>query len=174
MSNAETLLKAFFVLLIGAGLTVGAAAIQMEGTSSFNPFTGSDGEPRYTLSTSIGVEGTGTAIKINEGSYGQTIQQTSLLGGLSFAGQLSALSLTEAENVELKYTLHGPIDQPVVKTDNLGNVGKLGGSKTSSFKARNLPCGSYVLHMNLNWNTGSDYYQRDIQINCREDGGGSQ
>lgn len=159
MVNAVDIGKIIVVLLLGTAFTIGVATIDLPGTSD------ADGETTYDLKTTIGVEGTGTDIKINENSYSQRIKESSLFGGLSFTSDIDEFSLTKAENVRMKYTLNGPIESKV-KTDNIGEVGKLGGSKSSTFKATNLPCGSYVLHMNLNWNTGSDYYRKNIDIAC--------
>lgn len=165
MANSEVLLKSLFVLLIGAGLTAGVAALQMDGTSSIN--LGGDSEPRCILEAEVGVgsaELSTDKIKIKESSFRHDVRKDPVFSSLSIIGPQSEMSLLKTENVEMDYTLNGPVQR--TDTDDLGSVGAVSASKQSSFKAGNLPEGSYVLHMNLNWNSGQDYMRRDINVEC--------
>lgn len=149
------------------------AAVDMPGTNSVGiPGISDDGETRYTLDATIGVKGTATGVALNKDSFRADVSKTTPLGGLSFTAgntSLSMLSLTNADNVELTYTLHGPIDSPKTFTDDLGDIRKITGSEQSQFTARNLPCGNYVLHMDLYWDGGHDYHREDVQIACGGD-----
>ena len=170
MANTENAVKALLVLTIGVGATALVAGTDLPGTNGIN--IGGDDEPRYVLTADVGV---GSAelkqdkIKIKEKSFRYDVDRQTLVSPLSITSPGGALSYLEAEGVEMKYTLNGPIERPIEKTDNIGSVGSISASKLSTFKAGNLPCGSYVLHMNLNWNSGSDYYKQPIDISCRGD-----
>ena len=162
-------------LVLGAGVTLLSVGLLLAALTVFSsgavaqvtgPFTGGTAEPRCTFSSTVGLEGTGTVVKIN--TVETDVSETSPLG-LSFIGPgNTALSLTEAENVRVAHTLAGPVD--VEKTDNLGSVGKFGATDSSSFEARNLPEGTYNYFVDLTYNTGEDHYEtRGVTVEC---GGG--
>lgn len=166
MVEIDDVLKILIVLGLGIGAMALVAAADLPGTAGAD-----SGEPRYVLTAEVGVESaelSNDKIRINEESFRSDVKQQGLLPPLSMTGGGAAMSFLEAENVKMDYTLQGPIDDPVTKTEHLGSVGAVSASKMSSFKASNLPCGQYVLHMDLYWNTGEDYMQREIPIHCNE------
>ena len=154
-----------FMLFIASGAAVAVMSVQTPGTST--PSIGGDQEPRYVLNAEVGV---GSAelkqdkIKIKEQSFRYDVKKQGLFNSLTLVGG-SELSLLKAENVEMKYRLTGPVTRS--STKQLGNVGAISASKLSTFKAGNLPCGTYDLTMNLQWNTGQDQFNKQIEIACR-------
>lgn len=177
MVSETDLLKLGVVVFAALGLTLIVAGIQVDGTSSFNPLTGDseDGETRYSYSSSISVASTGTSVELKPDTFKQNIEEQGILGGsLTFTRSLQDVqaSLTTVENVEVKYTLNGPVDRNITKWDSLGDIGRFADSKQSSFEASNLPCGSYVVHMNLLSSQGEiDYFRKDFRIQCSDGGG---
>lgn len=166
MANRTDLMAFVFMLFIASGAAVAVMSVQTPGTST--PGIGGDQEPRYVLNAEVGV---GSAelkqdkIKIKEQSFRYDVKKQGLFNSLSFTGGSGALSLLKAENVEMKYRLTGPVTRS--STDQLGNVGAISASKLSTFKAGNLPCGTYDLEMKLRWNTGQDQFNKQIEIACR-------
>lgn len=147
------------------------AAVDMPGTESVD-LPGQDFEPRYTLDATVWVS-SGLNTEIDQ--VRTEVRETSPFGRLSVTAgnhslSISSLSITQDENVELTYTLHGPIDEPRTFTDDLGDLSRLKGESVQShFTPRNLPCGNYVLHMDLYSDGGHDYHREDVQIACRGD-----
>jgi len=148
-------------LVLGAGMVYGVSLFDLPGTSN-------SGQVQCTLQGSVGVSGTGSSIEIGEESFESSVSRSGPVPGLSFTEDSDSLSLFKAKSVEMTYTLNGPINTKV-QQDSLGKISKIGGSKESSFKFNNLPEGSYVLSMDLNWNTGSDFYQEDVEVLCGGD-----
>ncbi|MFB6209614.1 MAG: hypothetical protein ABEJ56_05785 [Candidatus Nanohaloarchaea archaeon] len=159
LNGDELLVTGFALLLIAAGAAT-VSNIQLPGTEKPQ---GPNQPAECTLKGSIGIEGTGTKIKINEGSLQTKIKESGLFS-LSIVSPGTSLSILKAENVEMTYTLSGPESRE--QKDSLGSVGKLGGSKSSAFKFTDLSQGTYQLDMDLNWNTGSDSFTKTVNVQC--------
>jgi hypothetical protein len=165
------------VLSLGLGFTVLIAGLQIQGTSSIPGFGGDSGDSvqKYDFSSSVTVSSTGTGVEFSRSTYEQSITESGLFGGLSFSRSIGDIqaSLITAESVRVKYFLNGPVTRNISQVDELGDIRRLADSKESSFNAKNLPCGNYVLHMNLVTSQGEqDYFKRNVDIQCESSGGG--
>lgn len=178
MVKTEDIAKILVVLLLGLGFTVLIAGLQIQGTSSIPGFGGDSGESsgqKYDFSSSVTVSSTGTGVEFSRSSYQQSITESGLFGGLSFSRSIGDIqaSLITAESVRVKYFLNGPVTRNISQVDELGDIRRFADSKESSFNAKNLPCGNYVLHMNLLTSQGEqDYFKRNVDIQCETNGGG--
>lgn len=177
MVKVEELAKLGIVLMIGLGFTLLAASVQLNGTSSLPGIggsTGEDGQQLYDFSSKVEVSSTGTGVELARETYSQDISESGLLGGLSFTRSIEDIqaSLITSENVRVRYNLNGPVTRNISQVDDLGDIRRFAASEESSFSAKNLPCGSYVLHMNLITAQGQqDYFRRDVSIECSDEGG---
>lgn len=161
-----------FAIVLFALFQVGTAAtgVEMPGTIELDdPFQGigSGGDSdatRCTLETKVGVSGKLTGAAINKDAFRiHDIRPSGFLGSaIAGSGPMSFLGTTD---VEMKFTLNGPIDQSITTTKQVGD-GSLGSTEeaTIGFKATNLPPGQYSLHHNLYHAKGSDYLRADIII----------
>lgn len=178
MVKAEDFAKILVVLSLGLGFTVFIAGLQLQGTSGIPGIGEGGGESSqqlYDFSSSVTVSSTGTGVEFARDTYQQSITESGLFGGLSFSRSLGDIeaSLITAESVRVKYFLNGPVSRNISQVDELGDIRRFADSKKSSFNAKNLPCGNYVLHMNLVTSQGEvDYFRRNIDIMCEQSGGG--
>lgn len=151
---------------------LGAAAVgvDMPGTieldNAFQGITGgnSDEATRCTLETKVAVSGTINSATINQDSFRiHDSRPTGFLGSaVAGSGPMSFLGTTD---VEMKFTLNGPINPSYSTTKQVGD-GSLGATEeaTIGFKATNLPPGQYHLHHNLYHAKGNDYLEAVITI----------
>ncbi len=144
-------------------LAVSAAAISLPGTIEPSlPGTGGDDVKHCDLSTTISVGGTTVGANIQEPSFRKSVEPSSPLSALNTLG-MSQMSFLGASDIEIKFTLNGPIDRSISTTKQIGNLGPTQ-EDTVEFSASNLPPGTYALHHNLYWAGGNDYYKAEFEI----------
>jgi len=154
-------------LLALTQLGAAATGFEMPGTIELDdPLAGGsgDGQDACTIKTKVGISGKLSGAAINQDSFRITDARPTgfLASAVAGGGPLSFLGTTD---VEMQYTLNGPIDGSYSTTKQVGD-GSLGATEeaTSDFKATNLPPGTYHLHQKLYHAKGNDYLEAVITI----------
>lgn len=156
-----TELAGFAIIITGVVLLTGfVAGVDLPGNPTTNP---SDGEPRYDVSAEVGVSAAAVQSEpvIEEDSFIYTTQESGLFNFNVADSQ--ALSLLKVENVRVFYTLEGQ-GVTVTGEDDLGDIGRLQDTKTSTFNAANLPAGTYTLNVEAVSDQGTDTAEFSVEV----------
>jgi len=156
----DKLLSVFAVLLISAGLTAVAVAVDLPGTDTSDP-----SQNRYTYNgqVAVGVKDIAGDPIINEDTFSTCVKKD--LFSLSFGDSPDALSLTKVKGNEVTWTLRGDnLDTPKTKKDDLGSIARIGGNKVSSVKFSNLNSGTYTQEISVVNNAGSTSWETEVEI----------
>lgn len=169
MVETGDVIGAVLIGLVFTGvIAFGVAGVSLPGTVEgidlpFLDDTAGQAEGKCTLETEITVEGTTLGATLNRDSFRTFVSPTGVFG-YSLVGGTGVQAITGADNVEIQFTLNGPIDSSIQTRKDVADEISALGSEQVSFKATNLPPGEYVLHHNLFWKQGDAYERFDVTI----------
>lgn len=145
-----------------AGLGAAAVSVDLPGSGSNNPIT----KESYTYKASVSIavkDFAGTPI-IDEDTFSTCVAKNAF--SLSFGNTPNSLSLTKVGNNEVTWTLKGAnLDTPISKKENLGDIARVAGKKTSNFKLSHLEPGTYTQVIDVTNEDGSTRFTKNVQIN---------
>lgn len=156
------------ILLIGVGGTA-LAAQAFSSEDIRNPV--SNEEPRCDLTVdaaATSAEAQLDKIKIEEQSIRTDVQKSGFLLSLTGTSTDEALSILTAQNVEMTFTVDGPVTRETTK--DLGKLGAVGKTKGVSHTFKKLPQGEYTLDILLEWEKSQDTYSQSVDVQCGDGG----